>query len=356
VLAKPEADADAFHEFESEGGAHAPKSPRGRGRRSLTYVLVGLGAIALVAIGALASYWLLRNRAGADPPSTPPPAVVDGSLTITSRPDGANVSIDGTPRGVTPLKATLAIGQHTIDVESGDTRHSVPVTIEAGTALSQYFDLARPPASTGRLEVTSDPPGADVVVDGTIKGTTPFVVPEIAPGAHRVVIANAETSVNRNVTVAAGATASVVASLARGTARTAVGLVTIQSPIELDILEGGKRLGTTASGVRLPAGKHLLELVAAPLDFHATMTIDVPPSGTANAAVAVPNGSLSVNAVPWAEVFVDGKSMGITPLANLPVLIGTHEILWRHPQLGDRRQTVVVKAQTPIRIGMDFNR
>jgi PEGA domain len=352
VVARPDADADAFLAFDSEG--HSKRDTGRPARRALTYVLFVLGAIALVAAGALASYWGLRDRL-APPPATLP-AASDGSVTVTSRPDGARVSIDGAPRGVTPLKATLAIGQHTIEVESGESRYSVPVTVEAGVSLSQYFDLAGPPPSTGRLEVTSDPAGAEVVIDGTIKGTTPFVVPAIAPGAHRVVIANAETTVNRNVTVNAGATASVVASLARGTTRTAAGLVTIQSPIELDILEGKKRLGTTESGVKLTPGRHVLELVAVALDFRATMSVDVPSSGTASAAVAVPNGVLSVNASPWAEVFVDGKSMGITPLANLSVLIGTHEILWRHPQFGERRQTVVVKAQTPVRIGMDFNR
>ena len=74
----------------------------------------------------------------------------------------------------------------------------------------------------------------------------------------------------------------------------------------------------------------------------------------ATATVTLPNGTLSVNALPWAEVWVDGRSSGTTPLANLAVPIGSHEIVLRHPQLGERRRTVTVTTQTPVRVGVDF--
>ena len=70
----------------------------------------------------------------------------------------------------------------------------------------------------------------------------------------------------------------------------------------------------------------------------------------------MPTGYLSLNALPWAEVWVDGNAVGTTPLANLSLPIGSHEVLWRHPTLGDRRQLVIVKAKTPARAGVDFTR
>jgi serine/threonine-protein kinase len=68
----------------------------------------------------------------------------------------------------------------------------------------------------------------------------------------------------------------------------------------------------------------------------------------------VPTGLLSVNAVPWASVSVDGGEVGTTPLANVALPIGSHEVVWRHPQLGERRRTIAITARTPTRIGMDF--
>ena len=46
--------------------------------------------------------------------------------------------------------------------------------------------------------------------------------------------------------------------------------------------------------------------------------------------------------------------MGVTPLGNIKVPIGSHEIVWRHPTLGERKRVVQVTAKTPVRVGMDF--
>jgi PEGA domain len=44
------------------------------------------------------------------------PAVANGTVIISSHPAGAAVSIDGQPRGVTPVALPMAQGRHTIDV------------------------------------------------------------------------------------------------------------------------------------------------------------------------------------------------------------------------------------------------
>jgi serine/threonine-protein kinase len=72
--------------------------------------------------------------------------------------------------------------------------------------------------------------------------------------------------------------------------------------------------------------------------------------------VALPKGTLSINALPWADVTLDGQPMGQTPLGNLSVTIGNHEVVWKHPQLGERRQTVKVTAGAPVRAGMDLTK
>jgi hypothetical protein len=33
-----------------------------------------------------------------------------------------------------------------------------------------------------------------------------------------------------------------------------------------------------------------------------------------------------------------------------------HDVVWRHPQLGEKRRSVVVGAQTPVRLTMDMAR
>ena len=101
-------------------------------------------------------------------------------------------------------------------------------------------------------------------------------------------------------------------------------------------------------------GRHELELASATLDFRTRMSVYITPGQTAGLAVEVPHGSASINAMPWANVFLDGKPVGLTPLANLNVPIGSHEIVWQHPTLGERKRVVQVTAKTPVRVGMDL--
>lgn len=55
-------------------------------------------------------------------------------------------------------------------------------------------------------------------------------------------------------------------------------------------------------------------------------------------------GTLSVNAVPWAEVAVDGRWIGRTPLASLSLSAGSHRLIFRHPDFGELETVAVVTA------------
>jgi hypothetical protein len=63
---------------------------------------------------------------------------------------------------------------------------------------------------------------------------------------------------------------------------------------------------------------------------------------------------VSINAVPWAEVTIDGTRVGETPLGNLPQTLGPHEIVFRHPQFGERRVNTVVTMKEANRISVDM--
>ena len=344
--------------FESPAGApaavHAP-APMVQARRGVRVSLpvVGLVLLLLAGIGGGLLYF---EVGGLSLSASPPPAVATtGTVHIASRPAGANVIVDGASRGLAPLELKLAPGQHTLEVHSGTTRRTLPLVIEAGTIVKQYVDFAAATDGAGKLEITSDPPGAQVLVDGTPRGTTPLIVADIAPGSHTIAIGSGDATVMRTVDVTSGATAAVVVSIA--STEGAAGWVTVKAPFPMEMREGERMLAAAGvDRVMLPTGRHQLELTASDFEFSTTVTVTVSAGKTATANVAIPNGKLSINAAPWAEVWLDGKEMGTTPLGNLSVPIGTHEIVWKHPQLGERRQTVKVLAQTPVRASMDFGK
>lgn len=224
--------------------------------------------------------------------------------------------------------------------------------------VSQYVELvALPQQATGRMEITSDPPGAQVRLDGVTRGVTPLTLDAVEAGAHNIALTRGSATIYRSVRIAAGASASVFASMnaPAPTAGSVGGFVSVQSPIELQVFEGGRLLGTSrAERLMLPTGKHQLEFVNTNFQYRQAVEVDVEAGKTATPSIPVPNGSLSINALPWAEVSVDGRGVGTTPLANLSVPIGAHEITWRHPQFGERKQTVTVTVQTPVRVGVNF--
>ncbi|MBI4477736.1 MAG: PEGA domain-containing protein, partial [Acidobacteria bacterium] len=90
------------------------------------------------------------------------------------------------------------------------------------------------------------------------------------------------------------------------------------------------------------------------LGYQGDWTVTVVPGKTATVPLELPDGMLHVNASPWADVWIDGKRVGETPLGNLRVPIGRHEILFRHPQLGEQRHAVTVSVSTPARLSVNL--
>jgi hypothetical protein len=301
----------------------------------LLWVAAGLAVVTIAE--AIVIGGLVRARRLAGLPAGPT------AIMVESPQPGAEVMVDGRRAGLTPLKLNVGAETHSIRVLSPE----VPVDAAARA-------LPATPAPLTRLEITSDPVGARVTLDGAPRGVTPLTT-SVSPGPHTVVLSEGLATVSRTITVSAGSTATVMATLTPAGA--VAGWLAITVPLELQVLEGGNLLGTTsAAKLMLPAGHHDLELTNAAVGFRTTVPVDIQPGKTVTTTVTVPNGSVSINALPWANVWLDGRALGTTPIANLDVPLGTHEVIWRHPQFGERRQTVVVTAKSPVRLVMDLSK
>ena len=58
--------------------------------------------------------------------------------------------------------------------------------------------------------------------------------------------------------------------------------------------------------------------------------------------------------MPWAEVWIDGHRVGETPIGNLDVPIGPHEVVFKHPQFGEKRHAISVTLSAPVRLSVDM--
>jgi hypothetical protein len=126
------------------------------------------------------------------------------------------------------------------------------------------------------------------------------------------------------------------------------------APIALAIFEGGKQVGTTGDRTVLPPGRHELEFVGEVYEIRIPRAVVIEPGRRATIDVEIPRGSVSLNAQPWAEVWAGDERLGETPLGNVSLPVGHYEFVFRHPQLGERRATAVVRASTPTRVAVSF--
>lgn len=281
-----------------------------------------------------------------------------GNLTINTRPNDAEVLIDGTRRGTTPITLALTPGTHTITVRSAGDERVVPLTIASGAEVSHYFEMkpAAPEVIVGRVSVVTDPPGARVAVDGKARGNSPITVTDLTPADHKVTVTSDNGSAERTITVTAGGTASVMFSLPKVSGPVG-GWLAITAPFDVEVVEHDDVIGTGAtSKIMLAAGRHDITLVNRGLGYQEARKVDVTGGKTMSIKVEPPKVNISVNARPWADVSLDGASLGQTPISNLLVAVGTHEMVFRHPQLGERRQSVTVTAKGPNRIAADLTK
>jgi hypothetical protein len=184
-----------------------------------------------------------------------------------------------------------------------------------------------------------------------------LTIQQLAAGEHSVVTGPLG-SVKQTVVVSGGTSLVVPAWRRRPTTSAPVsGWVAVSSPVEVQIFEGGRLIGSSASeSIMVASGKHDIELVNDALGFRISRTIQVAPGKTASVSVDMPRGAMSVQASPWAEVWIDGEKVGETPIGNLPMTIGSHNVVFRHPELGEQHQTVLVTMKGTARVTADMKK
>ena len=205
-------------------------------------------------------------------------------------------------------------------------------------------------------------PGADVLVNGRSAGVTPLEVNVGADTRSIRVLDPRRQALDERMPPpepprAAPARQGVGTAGVVSAAPQRSGGIRLFSPIEVEVFEGNRRLGSSATGiVSASAGRHELELLNSLLGYRTRQTVDVRAGQVVSLQVTPPNGRMSINAVPWAEVWIGGRSVGETPLGNVSVPLGEHEIIFRHPKLGDQRQTAIVRLDAVTRVSANLQR
>ncbi|HYN10728.1 MAG TPA: PEGA domain-containing protein [Vicinamibacterales bacterium] len=226
----------------------------------------------------------------------------------------------------------------------------------AGLLYGRPTAAAGAGTAAGAVLIESTQPGVEVLVDGQPVGATPYKL-AVGSGTRSIRVLAAGSGIASalpgTTTVRPQPDATTIIPPPAGSS---LGGIRIASAIDLQVFEDGKLIGTTAGAMAVPVGRHTLDVVNEKFGYRSRQTIDVRAGQTATLAITLPNGRISINAVPWAEVWIGGSLVGDTPLANLALPLGEHEIVFKHPQLGERKQTALVRSDVMTRVTANLQR
>jgi len=341
-------DDEALNTFPTE----SPDAKPGRSKFASIALIGGAAVCVAVAIGT--AFWWNAH------PSAAAPAT--GALTVESEPAGAQVFIDGSSRGKTPLTIALVEGKHQLRLQEGARTREIPLTIRPDATLVHHVTwpaeidaAAHAATATGSLRIVSEPSAATVTIDAIDRGSTPLTVAGLSVGQHDVIVRSGGKTQRRTLQVEANTTTSLVISGVES--GTPSGWLSATASAPLRILESGRLVGSTESDrIMLPAGDHTFEFSSDALGFSATRTVSIGAGQTSSLVLPMPQVTVSLNAAPWAQVWVDGQALGATPIGDFRTTIGTHEVVFRHPQFGERRLTALLTLKEPARVAIDMTK
>jgi hypothetical protein len=215
------------------------------------------------------------------------------------------------------------------------------VALTEGVVIAALL-MRQPANATAATTVAPKVADSSPIADGASRPTTP---PAATPAAPAVAEQRPAALTARFDPIQAAAS------------KQKSGGIKFQTPIELKVLQGDKVFGSTDDGpIIAPEGTYQVDLVNTAYGVRIPRQVTFRAGQIASLSVTIPPGRLSVNAQPWAEVSIDNQPKGETPLANLSVPVGEHVIVFRHPELGEKRQTVIVRADQPARASITFER
>ncbi len=281
-----------------------------------------------------------------------------GILLVTSTPSGSEVSLKGLSLGITPLLVTtLESGAHRLTLSSpGFQTKEVDVRLEGRVPVKCDVTLM---ADSGTLDVSSDPSGAEVFINGIARGETPCRIDRIPGGSVALELRSPGFQPHaRDISLAAGETQTVNVPLKPlpGTLR----VVTIPEAARVYIDDEFKG----ESPFDLPDTKPGTYRVRVEKPGHEPAARDV----TVGKGAAVTEefrltrntGRVELTTAPsGATVLIDGRKVGITltrgtdttavsdPYAVEELLEGDHEIeIFRKGFATQKRAITVKRGET----------
>ncbi|MCB9533304.1 MAG: PEGA domain-containing protein [Myxococcales bacterium] len=300
--------------------------------------------LAVLLVGAALAIVALLFRAG-----TPAPTAEVGRVAVFTMPPGARVSVDGQiqPNPTPTTLSDLTVGTaHTITVTlEGYEEQTDTILVASAEPTQRTYQLA---PATATLNVRSVPEGAAITVDGVARGAAPVSIPGLDSSKTYTVAANLPgyDAATQTVSWAAGAPREQLVALTLtatpppaptpeepAIAAPAAPRAATTAPAAARVRRPRTRASTArprtpqrparARACAPPRARPAAASTGGARERPSARTVPAPAPAPAAAGV----GTLSIQAVPYGQVWIDGRMVAPeTPLINHSLPSGVHTV------------------------------
>jgi formylglycine-generating enzyme required for sulfatase activity/serine/threonine protein kinase len=278
-----------------------------------------------------------------------------GDLKISSSPDGASIKVDGKRHGKTPaVIEMLPEGKKNIVLEKENFE---PWQGQVDIVPLETASLkAKLVSSFGTLKVTTDPPGAEIYLDGNKAGPSPVVIDWVMKGDHTVTAKLPEyDDLTQSVTIQPSKQKHTQLKLIS----TYGSLQITSTPNGANVFLNGKKIGTSPLFLeKVKKGSHQ---VSAQKECHAESTKQVSIASEKMSAISMALqttcGSAEVTSdPPGAIVFLDGENIGQTPLQVANLASGNRMLRFEKKYFPAREETIEITAGKQVKFTVSLSR
>jgi hypothetical protein len=284
-----------------------------------------------------------------------------GTLVVRSTPPGASVFLDNSKKssGSTPIElpdvSTDDVHKVTV-VKKGYATGVQTVTLNPGER--KQVEVALKPL-LGEVWISSDPPGAKVYLDGRDMALkTPTRLSGLLPDKYQLRLKKEGYKAWKDEVIVK---ASETLDLPTAKLQEAFGKLNLHVSPWADVYHKGKKLGTTPlANIRFQEGTHKLVLKNPRLNIEKEVPVKIVADKANTKIVDLMEGikgALKIKVNPWADVYVDGKRKGTTPLKPIELTAGEHTVLVKNERLGAERSfRVMIKPNEVVSKEVDLLR
>jgi hypothetical protein len=248
-----------------------------------------------------------------------------GRLHLESRPSGARVVKQGRTLGTTPLDVELPTGSQFLEVRGRHSTYTLAITIHPRQEARERVSLPEA-GNPAIVTVNTEPQKVTVLLDGEPRGAGPVRLAGVVPGYHTIAAGNDVNRVEREIVVGAGSRVEFTLAVS--------GWMEVTSSLPVQVRLGGKVIEGTGR-VGLSPGRHRVEFLNPELGLRDVQDVLVEAGKVTPVTVGGTAAPVALTADAPSDVFIDGRPAGRTPLTNVMVPLGAHQVRFSSARLGE---------------------